>query len=109
MTQDVIDTIKDGDAAPGNDIDHLVIFWATRIRATKHLTLDQSSKILQEFHKFMDDVDVEIRKEFCNRIIDESDRLTKARISYSKSFWAEPADTAIKMMGNSLATCVGVA
>lgn len=105
MTQNVIDAIKDGAAVPGNDIDHLVVFWATRIRASKYLTQEQCNKIFQEFIKFMDDVDTEIRKEFCNRVIDGSTRVHKS----GQSFWSEPADTAIKMMGNSLATCVGVA
>ena len=105
---EVIDKLAAGDAQPGDDIRHLVNFWATRVRATNSdlISSEQLQKVLSEFSAAMDEMDKDTRIRFINCVIDESDRIGKV-IGTQKPFWVEPADTAIKLMGNSLAKSIG--
>ena len=104
---EVIDKLAAGDAQPGDDIHHLVNFWATRVRATNSdlISSEQLQKVLSEFSAAMDEMDRDTRIRFINCVIDESDRI--GVIGTQKPFWVEPADTAIKLMGNSLAKSIG--
>lgn len=112
MTQDVIDSLKEGEAVPGDDIRHLVNFWAVRVRATNHTVLiseEQRKKVTNEFVSFMDTLDKDTRKRFMDCILDEVKRVEKSKVKGENTFWKEPADTAIKLMGAGLAVGIGVA
>lgn len=111
MSQEVIDTLKDGEPQPGDDIRHLVNFWAVRIRATLNRELisdEQAKKVSDEFLAALDEMDNDTRQRFTSSVIDESKRVDQIRHTGEKTFWTEPADTAIKLMGNSLAKSIGV-
>ena len=110
MTQEVIDTLKEGEAVPGDDIRHLVNFWAVRVRATNNaelITAEQRKKVTDDFLEFMDQLDKETRIRFMDSILDECKRVEKSKVKGDQSFWKEPADTAIKLMGKGLAAGIG--
>ena len=84
-----LETLKQGDSTPTDDVDHLINFLAILVRATKDqygLTAEQKQVLYNRFERIYDTHPTELLE----RVLEASDR--------KDPFWQPSSDTVLKYL-----------